>query len=541
MAHDVLIDMLSSLSLESGSVTDYIDPASVLLVDNTKIWPANKYKDCTVRIIYGKGAGQQARIIANGAGSLQVASPWIEGLDTTSVYVIHQPEVTEQVQSTLQEVQSITGKLENIGNILNLFKESACGSTVYYDETGGFSGTAFPAGTANRPCNSEADVVTICARENIRKIHISGNFTVPGVMKGFEFFGASFASGENQVDLNGQDVDGSTFRQLRVTGTQGGTGSIDLEDCHCSYLDDFQGQFTRCSISTISLRPNGAAVLVDCTAWRSEVTTIDCNIPNYCNIYGFHGLLLLRNMTNGMINVFAGPGTSLDILPTCTGGYINVYGKLAYLTGAGGGVNLWIDSDLDQLGEYIYLDTDDGTVGRLYYPYGTASHPVGSLADVRSLSTGAGGAWLIKKVKVRGWPSVDVDMKDWIFEGSGLETWNSGIELVAAFSIEGSVFKNLFIWGDAGSKWSFYENCYVDGLKNIYAVFKNCVFTGNNSISKGRTCLIDCSSEGMTKEAEFSVDETDALDEVFFINWKGSLSLKNIDDPLTVVNIHTAR
>jgi hypothetical protein len=114
MANDVLIEMLASLSLESGTATSLAESQGVILSDSTKSWTADKFKHCIVRIVNGKGTGQLARIIANSADSLQVSPSWIVGLDTTSVYVIYQPEVAGQVDSILHLVETVAGKVNTV-------------------------------------------------------------------------------------------------------------------------------------------------------------------------------------------------------------------------------------------------------------------------------------------------------------------------------------------------------------------------------------------------------------------------------------------
>ena len=110
MANDVLIDMLASLSLDSGVVTSSADPKTIVLSDSAKNWAADKFKHCIVRIVFGKGVGQLARIVANSADSLLVSPPWVIGLDTSSVYVVYQPEVSGQVDSILAGVDTLLGR-----------------------------------------------------------------------------------------------------------------------------------------------------------------------------------------------------------------------------------------------------------------------------------------------------------------------------------------------------------------------------------------------------------------------------------------------
>lgn len=147
MANDILIDMLASLSLESGSATSFAEPKTTILSDSTKNWPADKFKHCIVRIVYGTGTGQLARIIANSADSLQASPPWVKGLDTTSVYVIYQPEVSDQVDRILAGVDTLQARLTAArAALLNNLSEVTAARMEQLD-----------------PANLPADITTILA------------------------------------------------------------------------------------------------------------------------------------------------------------------------------------------------------------------------------------------------------------------------------------------------------------------------------------------------------------------------------------------
>ncbi len=114
MTHEILIDMLKSMSLDSGIVTLPAQAGTVILHDATKNWMANKYTGCIVRIIDGHSCGQCARIMGNDQNTLTVTPAWLEGLDETSHYIIYQVAVSRQVNDILHRIKLITGKLDTI-------------------------------------------------------------------------------------------------------------------------------------------------------------------------------------------------------------------------------------------------------------------------------------------------------------------------------------------------------------------------------------------------------------------------------------------
>jgi len=58
------------------------------IVDSTKSWSADRWKNYAVRILYGKGAGQMRRILSNTSTTLTLYRAWNVQPDNTSVYSI---------------------------------------------------------------------------------------------------------------------------------------------------------------------------------------------------------------------------------------------------------------------------------------------------------------------------------------------------------------------------------------------------------------------------------------------------------------------
>lgn len=62
--------------------------SSLTLVDRSKKWEANIFKDITVWISRGKGEGQTRKIVSNSEDTIIIDKPWETTPDKTSQYVI---------------------------------------------------------------------------------------------------------------------------------------------------------------------------------------------------------------------------------------------------------------------------------------------------------------------------------------------------------------------------------------------------------------------------------------------------------------------
>ncbi|MGB9637577.1 MAG: hypothetical protein ACPLY7_02150 [Microgenomates group bacterium] len=80
--------------------------SSLTLVDRTKKWKSNIFKDITVWISRGKGEGQTRKIISNSEDTIIIDKPWKTVPDKTSQYVISNNVNDPQILgNTLPEVK----------------------------------------------------------------------------------------------------------------------------------------------------------------------------------------------------------------------------------------------------------------------------------------------------------------------------------------------------------------------------------------------------------------------------------------------------
>ena len=104
------------------------------------------------------------------------------------------------------------------------------GDKVYYDDVSGIAGTTYPIGTAGMPSDVIANLITICGLRNIRTIHVHGTLTLGAIMEHYNFTGYEHEDITDILDLSGEDVDGSHISHLIVTGAQGGTGLLTIQN-----------------------------------------------------------------------------------------------------------------------------------------------------------------------------------------------------------------------------------------------------------------------------------------------------------------------
>ncbi len=402
---------------------------------------------------------------------------------------------------------------------------SEYGDTVYFDDSVGVAGTDFPIGTANRPCNSAANVLTICQREHIYKIRINGTFTISATMETYEFAGNP---ARDVIDFNGQDVDSSRFKGLRFIGAQAGTGYIFAEECILLTATGLAGTFKNCGIDSPTFADR-ISQMVNCYVHdTSGICDLNLNNP-ILNIFGFIGEMRLRAMIGGAISIYLkDSNTGINIINTCTGGDIYIYGEPSYLTD-GGGVTAIYTQNITKYGNKVYYDDTGGGAAGTYWPIGTAFLPVDNLADARTIMAREN----IIKLHVRGYPTIDANMENYEFEGEGDDDWFSGITLDVAFSVNGSIFKNITVYGDCLNSNIFCHDCFLESLINFSGLAKNCGF-GDVSIAGDFTGLIDCYAKSDVTLAELTIDYAGL---VRIYNWRGPLQIIAVDDVSTIVNL----
>jgi|GEM_PF-5182518 len=237
-------------------------------------------------------------------------------------------------------------------------KDIHYGDRIFYDSVAGVPGIIYPVGTAGMRSNTIADVITMCAARNLSVIDVHGALVLGAAMAHYDFIGHRHEDITELFDLNGQNVESSIISKCIVTGVQGATGLLTLNDCLVYLLTNFQGIANYCDLygSAMSLRDNSYADLHHCNSVHGVlIITVQAPIrasfkemSGNCTftaqdggilyIRGFKGSLVIDAMTGGTCNIYAN-GADITINADCTGGTINIWGD-AIVTGVGGGVTI---------------------------------------------------------------------------------------------------------------------------------------------------------------------------------------------------------
>lgn len=192
----------------------------------------------------------------------------------------------------------------------------------------GYLGTEYPLGTPEWPVLTLAQARIVSAARLMTTLVLHGAFTLDAAMEHYSFIGHEHQDFADLVDLNTQDVDSSGFRQLVITGTQGGTGYAFYNWCTLVNVVALRGVLHHCMLNgTIALATAGVDNIDfhKCCA-RQGAATITVNDPDLVNFFDFEGTLILQTMIGGVVNIYSSVGTRVTILASCTAGTINIYG-----------------------------------------------------------------------------------------------------------------------------------------------------------------------------------------------------------------------
>lgn len=214
------------------------------------------------------------------------------------------------------------------------------GDRIYFNSVTGIAGVIYPIGTAAMPSSVIADIITMCTALNLNTIQVHGALTLGDTMEHYSFVGYEHEDFADLIDLNEKDVDSSGFKQLVITGTQGGTGYAFFNDCTLVNVVSLRGVLHRCILNGTNALATGGVDNIDfhkCAA-RQGTATITVNAPDLVNFFDFEGELILATMTGGVVNIFSSVGTEITINVSCTAGTINIYGDAHIVNNSGGTV-----------------------------------------------------------------------------------------------------------------------------------------------------------------------------------------------------------
>lgn len=209
--------------------------------------------------------------------------------------------------------------------------QSYTDARVYIDTISGTAGTEYPKGTPPVPVDNFTDAKSILTSLNLARYNLRGliTFDVFESISGVEFFGSSPIS--SMLVFAGQDIAGSTFNQLGVTGQCAGRASYDTCSLGGSLgLTDFSGYARYCGLDgdiTIDSSNSDDVMFVGCTSLIAGTSKpdIDCNgSTGDINIRGWNGGLRVTNLTGGNSMSIDCTSATIEVDSSCTSGTIKI-------------------------------------------------------------------------------------------------------------------------------------------------------------------------------------------------------------------------
>lgn len=188
-------------------------------------------------------------------------------------------------------------------------------------------------GTPKNPVGTIAAAKTIADALGFATIYFldGASETIGATMEHYRFVGVTRSA---TVNLGGQDVDGSFFECLTITGTQGGTGLIVVMDAGLSTLDSLEIHARNCAImGPISLKGGIKTNTFDkCYSSIAGNDTPSLNFNDasdsiYVNWRAYSGGLELLNMTTNHVMSYETDG-QLVINANSDNGNVSVRGNV---------------------------------------------------------------------------------------------------------------------------------------------------------------------------------------------------------------------
>jgi len=438
-------------------------------------------------------------------------------------------------------------------------KEIQSAERVYFDSVNGVAGTVWPIGTAAHPVSNWANAVTIAAARNTDTIVlVHGVITLDANIAGYRFIGNGFSDpnedeAENWIDLAGFTATECSFEYINIDFDAAGTlikcghflgcsniwpdtmvscsyffncGYIHvatMTDCeffyNCVYLSC--GAITTCNYFS-NCGYIETTIMVDCYYFHNcgEASIIyDCTGLGSDPIMSFRtGTITITKLTDAYTFTITGDGLRLTIEATCNAGTIDVYGnvKIAVAPAATTIVN---DYTLNRYGDRVYYDDTLGVAGT-DWPIGTAPHPCGVLADIRTICTREN----IHTIVVRGTLTLDATMDSYDFIGGGSFTDMVDIN---GKSTNNSVFRGLDISGAMTSIGEFY-NCFLSIVTGARCEAFDCVIS--SVVCGAPSLFFNC------KAWSSATIDAGGFD-LFIIGWEGGLTISGVTVGGEAINI----
>lgn len=305
----------------------------------------------------------------------------------------------------------------------------AYGLGVWIDDGAANTNTVLGTdGTPDNPVSTIAAGTTIATSLGSQRFYLVNDtvITLAQTYEGYEFIGVGVS---NQITLGSQDVDNSLFRNVTLTGTQGGTQFMRAIDCQLQAILSGEILADECWLTgDITLRAATNHSFGMCKSGMPGNATPDLTFPGAgttsVNFRHYSGGLTVKSATALDTMSYESDG-QIVIDATCTSLTISVRGNCSItdngtttsltqdaavnltnladavwdeiLTGATHNIATSAGRRLRGIQEFqgyeggaIWIDTVNGTAGTTDFENGTVENPVDSIADANTLAASLG-------------------------------------------------------------------------------------------------------------------------------------------------------
>ncbi|MCK5020658.1 MAG: hypothetical protein KAS32_26800, partial [Candidatus Peribacteraceae bacterium] len=285
----------------------------------------------TVRQITGISSTINANIVSVDAGAIEQGDIEAGGISSVEM-------ATDAIGASEIAAGAITvSEMPALANLDSTKYGGRFGAGIWLDRNSGITGTTVGThGTQNNPVDNFTSARTLADALGIKRYYINGRSQFTGANDLDVTHEEWEISGEGEgvaVEINA-DVDGSIFTDLIISGTQGGSGDIELRLCSIGDFAGADGKFLACGLlGTITIGSSDDLFMHLC---YSEVA--GNNTPSVSFGAGISNVVM-RAYSGGVtiVNMSSNDNASIETDgqviadPTCTGAPITVRG-MASLT-----------------------------------------------------------------------------------------------------------------------------------------------------------------------------------------------------------------
>lgn len=212
---------------------------------------------------------------------------------------------------------------QRVDEILTQTQLALFNGAVTIDTQGnGTPGTEFPIGTESVPVDNLTDALTIASDNGFIRFLLHGTitFTSSSIDTVWSSFGL-----DSVININGQDISGSHFNGISISGTLASpiTQEITMNECMINVLTGFSGTIMNSAINGPVQLVSGTTKLFNCFSdiAGSPSPIIDADDQTGINLMlrGYNGGIQLENFTENDSVVTLGINTGrINIAANCT-------------------------------------------------------------------------------------------------------------------------------------------------------------------------------------------------------------------------------